>query len=130
MAYGYYDKNQVRVFSYDYISKVFAGSPFIRTFDYVENGTFTLISEVAVPPGFNAHYFIDSMKVIPDTNNLVSFKFKSGIHNGRFKMTCIFIAKDEQEQRKDYVKYVDLIDSILYVKKSLIEHGLWDNRIP
>jgi hypothetical protein len=129
-AYAYYDMNQNRAFSYDYISREFSGSPFIRTFDYVENGMFTLISEVAVPPGFNSHYFINSRRVLPDTNNLVWFKFKSGTHNGRFKMTCIFIAKGEQKQRKEFVKYVDLIDSICYSKKHLVENGLWDDRIP
>lgn len=130
LLYTYYNEDSKIIFQYNYLENSFIGSPFIYCFDYFYNDTFTIICEVAEPEAVVSKYYINLIEVIPDTNNLVFYKFKNASHSGDFELTITMRNEKFNNQGKVWKQKINLIDSTYFNKKSLLEHDLWNYNIP
>lgn len=129
VSYTYVDNDSKDLFRYSYDEDPPFGNPFIYTFDYFYNDTFTLITEVANPFHLNSQFFINDMEVFPNADNLITFKFRSGAHNGKFKIRSI-MRNDKNGIENTWTKEVNLKDSTYFDKEALINCGYWNNSIP
>jgi hypothetical protein len=127
LLYTYFNEDSELIFQYNYVENSFIGTPFIYCFDYFYNDSFTVICEVANPEKLDCHYFINQTEVIPDTNNLIFYKFRNGSHNGKFEMKIMMKTKFKNKQ---WTNKINLKDSFYFIKENMIKHDLWNDYIP